>query len=275
MIKKSPFNIFAFLLNWMYFLYRKLYITGIVGLSITLIVFLFFRSAFLIYAVVTIIILGFVFNPYYIFISKKKVERIKVKYEGTDNFNLMTICAEKGGVNVVFALIIYFVFLLILFLNMVNIHFNRNHNTRFWNENSEHKATCSSLVKAAYKDFTDQKAKGTLEEGVCKLNSLSSSRFDVYLKLSQGNQKIYYYYTTENDYIIYKSSTDKKSELEIKKANKSITADETKTLNEINGMESTYNSIIIKASDEDTLIKKKKNKEEKKNFVFSKEEIIR
>ena len=37
MIKKSPFNIYAFLLNWMYVLYRKLYITGIIGLSIALV----------------------------------------------------------------------------------------------------------------------------------------------------------------------------------------------------------------------------------------------
>ena len=43
-IKKIPFNIFAFLLNWSYLLYRKLYITGILGLVVTGIIILFFPS---------------------------------------------------------------------------------------------------------------------------------------------------------------------------------------------------------------------------------------
>ena len=34
-IKKIPFNLFAFLLNWGYVLYRKLYITGVIGLIVT------------------------------------------------------------------------------------------------------------------------------------------------------------------------------------------------------------------------------------------------
>ena len=135
MIKKSPFNIYAFLLNWMYVLYRKLYITGIIGLSIALLIALFYTRFILYYLIGSMVILGFIFNPYYIFIIKQRIKRLEIKYEGSDAYTFTEICEEKGGVNGTIALIIYFIFLVIIFFCLVRVNYNKDHNTKFWKEN--------------------------------------------------------------------------------------------------------------------------------------------
>ena len=274
LIKKMPFNIYACLLNWMYFLYRKLYVTGIIGLLVTLLVINFLRSYFLYYAIITVIILGFAFNPLYIFVSKLKVEKIKQKNEGTDNFSLKGICLEKGGVNVPIALVIYFIFLVLVFFSFVNVSVNKNHNTKYWKENSENRATCSSLVKSAYNDSTNRKEIGKVEEAACNVVKLTK-QYEIYLKSTDSNKNtVYTYYLTEDEYLIYQSDTTKMNGLELKKSNGNITEEETSTLNKLRELENNYSNISKKSKEEDELIKSKKNKEEKVNFIFSKTEII-
>ena len=55
-VRKSLFNIWALIFNWMYFLYRKLYITGIIGLVITYFVVIFLRNYAWIYFIIVSIL---------------------------------------------------------------------------------------------------------------------------------------------------------------------------------------------------------------------------
>jgi len=270
LIKKSPFNIWAFLLNWMYLLYRKLYITGVIGLTLTVIVALFLTKYFLIYLLITVIVLGFGFNKYYVYIVKRKVENILKEYEGSDSFSLEKMCSEFGGVNIPMALIIYIVFLVVIIISVAKPTINTSHNTKFWKENSENEANCLSLIKLIYKKTPSIK----IEEALCKVNKTNNT-YDLYTKINKDNKVVYEYYSTEEDYIVYKNNTEFIDKLNQKKAENRITVEEEKNLSDMKMIVSSYKSIHKKSLEEDKLISTKKNKEEKLNYIFEYEEIIR
>ena len=272
LIKKSVFNIWAFLLNWMYLLYRKLYITGAVGLMITTLVAFFLTKYFLIYLLIVVIILGFGFNPYYVFIVKRKVNKMLVDYEGTDSFSLEKMCQTFGGVNVPIALIIYLTFLVVIVLCIVKPTVNKNHNTKFWKENSENKANCTSMIKLVYTE--EKKNYGKITEAVCTINK-NSKEYELYLKTTKDDKTIYIYYKTEKDYLVYQTNTEFLDRIEEKKNRQSITIEEEKYLSDAKMVVSNYESSYKKSLEEDKLIEKKRNTEEKLNYVFDREELIR
>ena len=275
-IKKMPFNIYAFIFNWLYFLYRKLYITGTIGLIVTLFIIKFVQNYLVIYLIVIMIILGLVFNKYYILICKRRIKKIKTKYEGSDRFNLNIICEEKGGVNYVYALIIYFIFLVITIYIIApfNITF-ANKKSKYWQVNSENMATCNSIAKKAYND-TIKNNNYDPTEGICK-KMLSSDNYELYLKINNKstNTYMYAYYKTEDNYLIFKSNTENKNELMTKKANNIITEEESKKLSEMTRIENNYLEFYNKAKKEDELIKKNKDTNQKYHFIFNKNELFR
>lgn len=271
-IKKSPFNIYAFLLNWMYFLYRKLYITGIIGLIITAVVAFFYTKYFLIYLIIILILIGFGFNPYYIFIIKRRVNKILKDYEGSDSFSLEKTCSELGGVNVIISLIIYLIFLLVIILSMFKPAFNTSHNDKFWKENSENQANCTSLVRLAYKE---EKANyNKIEEALCKVNK-NENKYELYLKAKKNKNTVYVYYETEKEYIVYKKNTELLNVLEKREKEKIISEEDKKFLKDIRLIISNYNSIHKISIKEDKLIKEKTNREEKVNYIFDYEDLIK
>lgn len=272
-IKKGIFNIWAFLLNWMYFLYRKLYITGIIGLVITSFVAFFFIKYFLVYFIIMIIVLGIGFNPYYKFIVKKRVEKILKEYEGSDSDSLEEICSEKGGVNTLFALIIYAVFLIITIIGVVGLRINTKHNSKFFNENSENKANCLSLTRLSYNQIKTTYDK--VEEAVCIVSKGENKEYGLYFKVLKQNNTIYVYYQTDNSYIVYKNSTEKIKLLEAKEKDKVITVEESTLLSDLRMIKEDYKKGYNKSIEEDKLIEKGKDKEEKLNYIVSYEELIR
>ena len=274
-IKKMPINIWAFLLNWMYLLYRKLYITGIAGLILSWLVVYFFKDYFLIYLGIIMVVLCFAFNKYYIFIAKQRVERILAKAEGEDRFNIANTCMKKGGVNVLNALIIYTVFLVAIFFTFVVIKINTTHNTKFWEENSENQANCIRIIKIAYNNIESDDKLGTAKEAVCKVLYKKQREYEVYIKTEKDGKKYYSFYKTENGYLKYVNDTSLLNELQVKKANGQITTEETLLLTEVKGTEMNYQNIYTKSKEEKNLIDRKKNKKERINFDFTEEEIIR
>ena len=274
LIKKSPFNIYACILNWMYVLYRKMYLIGILGLILTGFVLIKFPQYFLVYAIIAMIVLGFAFNKLYIFISKIKVDRIVNKSNDEDRFNLKKICEKKGGVNILFALIIYFIFLVLVIIYMYNIHIVQPpKNIKFFKENSENKANCISMAKTAYRNSVNKELQLSIKEAVCKKKE--NGEFEFFLKYSKDNNNYYYYYETDKNTFRFKNSTLDIELLEEKKANNTINDYEIEELKEKLELEGMYNSIEKSAKEEDKLIEEEKNESEKKNYIITKEEITR
>lgn len=270
-IKNKSFNLYAFLLNWIYFLYRKLYISGVIGLIITSLVAFFLTKYFLIYAIICIIALGFAFNPYYLFVGKKRVEKTLAEFEGSDTNTLKDECRKRGGVNILYALIIYFVFIIVIIIGLANpnLSLNRNHNPKYFSENSENKATCTSLIKVAYSE--EEKNYDKVEDAICK-KLTNTNEYQLYLKFTKDNKTIYVFYETSKGYIMYNKDTGYLEKLNKKTT---LTGDELKLKNELNQIVSNYKNSVKKAKEEDELINKKTNTKPKSNFIFSHNEITR
>lgn len=274
-IKKSPFNIYAFLLNLMYVLYRKLYFTGIIGLALTCFVVLKFPKFIILYAIAMMLLIGFGFNKYYIFVSKIKLERIIKRNKEKDKFELEKYLTKIGGVNVPFALVMYILFLVITFILYVKINSGEKVE-KFWKENTENKANCISLTKSAYKEIEVPTNGNRIVEATCKITQDGDKKvYEIYIKNLTEKQEYYSYYKTRDEYIVYKGNTREIEEYEKKEAENSLTENEKEYLLGIKSAKEEYIKIYNKSKEEDELIKKNKNDEEKLNYVISKEEITR
>ena len=276
-IIKRPVNIYALLLSWIYFLYRKMYITGIIGLIITGIVCRLYPSFIYIYIPIVMILSGIVFNPLYKAYANFRINRIREKNYGTDDFAIEQICQEKGGTNVVITLIIFLVFLIIMFRTYYKIIIN-NENTKFWTENSENRANCISNAKSDYKILTDKGVSGILEGAVCNIRRTNSTKsYDIYIKISNKDSNVdkYIYFKDEKDTVTIEGMSVDLQELQNKNKENTITKEEKTALNRILEIKDKYIKVSSDSNTEDELIRKRKNKDEKLNYVFSKDEILR
>lgn len=271
-IKKSFFNIYAFLLSWMYVLYRKIYILGILGLLLLGVTITINLKLAIVYLLVSMILLGMFFNKIYIFFTSKRVNFLKKKHPETDDFTLEGICAKKGGTNFVPALIIYLIFLIIVFITNVGFELDKNQNSQFWEHNSENKATCTSLAKTAYNDLGTDEITGTLEESICIINQ---DEFKLYLKMKNNIEINYVSYKTEKGYLILEDSTKDLALLQGKEANKTLTPEEKTQLEKKRQIEDSYYKATEKAKEEDKLLKENKDNSKKNNFIITKKEILR
>ena len=273
MVKKYFFNIWAFLFNWIYFLYRKLYITGIIGLIITFIVVMFFKSSLLIYLGIVSVLSGLLFNKYYIFIIKNRINKINDEFEGSDTYSIEDVCKEKGGVRIIPALITYFVFLAIIVLSLTNLNLTLgSHKNKFFKQNSENEANCNSLIKTAYSDIEENFAGNKVQEAECKIVKNTSKEYRLFFKTESDGKIIYFYYKTSDGSIGYVGNTLELSKLEMKSK---LTDEEKQRKNTLSSIKTDYDSIYRAAKSEDELIKKNKNTSEKTNFVFTRLEVIR
>ena len=275
-IRFKNFNLLACLLNWAYVIYRKLYITGIFGLILTLIVIIKFPRIAIIYAIIVMVGLGFGFNKYYIFISKQVIKNQQKKFEGSDDYSMEKILSRKGGVNVILTLILYLLFLIVLFYGMFHFTINKTHNTKFWEENTTNEASCISLTKIAYKDLPNVTEKGQIMESTCKVTTGdTNNEYSIYIKILDNTKVIYAYYQTEKSYLKYRGNTKLLGELEQKQANNTLSDVEKGMLVELKNIELTYNDIYEKSKEEKKLIEEKKNTKPRTDYFFTKEEITR
>lgn len=275
-IRFKNFNLLACLLNWAYVIYRKLYITGIIGLLLTLLIILKLPQIAIIYAIIVMVGLGFGFNKYYIFISKQVIKNQQKKFEGSDDYSMEKILSRKGGVNVIFTLILYLLFLIVLFYGMFHFTINKTHNTKFWEENTTNEASCISLTKIAYKDLPNVTEKGQIMESTCKVTTGdTNNEYSIYIKILDNTKVIYAYYQTEKSYLKYRGNTKLLGELEQKQANNTLSDVEKGMLVELKNIELTYNDIYEKSKEEKKLIEEKKNTKPRTDYFFTKEEITR
>ena len=274
LIQKGHFNIFAALLNWIYVIYRKMYLVGIIGLITAGFFIVKLKKYLPIYIIIIVLLLGFLFNKLYIALAKWKINRIEKKYEGSDDSILEEIMEEKGGVNFVSAIIIYFIFIIVVIGFMFPLHFNKNNNTKYWKENSENKANCISLIKELNTELQKNETHVVVEAS-CKLIKTTTTDYEIYLKDISSTTPNYYYYLISNTYLTKKNDTLGIPELEEKEMNNTITPEEKTSLIEKKSLKDNHQKIYESAKKEDKLIKTKKNTSEKKNYIFSQEEIER
>lgn len=276
-IIRRPVNIYAFLLSWIYFLYRKMYIIGILGLVITGLVCRFLTSYIIPYAIIVMILSGLLFNPIYRLYANIRIKSIKKHNYGIDDFTLEQICSEKGGTNLILTLIIFFIFLLIMIRSYYSFSINTE-NTKFWTENSENKANCISIARSNYRLLNDAEVSGILEDSVCNVRKTNSTKsYDVYLKISNKETSTYriIYFKDEKGTVSIEGLRINLEDLQEKNKNSTISEEELQILNRTLEIRNEYSKIYDASKEEDLLIKKRKNKSEKTDFIITKDEIQR
>lgn len=273
-IKNNLINVYALFFNWLYVLYRKLYITGIIGLGIIPILIYINPIYCLIYIGISMIVLGIFFNYYYQLICKIKVTKIVEKAEEEDSFTIKDICKKKGGVNVYFCLSIYTIILSISIFVFVKTQLVRPKKSLYWKENSENQANCISITKQSYKDFKKSNNDSNVEEAACRVVPGNPKQFQIIIYFS-ANDNYYTYYLADGEYLNNKNDTRNIELLEQKEKNMLLTEEEKIKLEEKRSIIEDYKEIIEKSLREDELIEKGKEISEKSNYKVSKEEILR
>ena len=106
-IKPNKFSIPAAIFNWLFLLYRKMYIPPIVGLIVFDFLGFLPDALFIIISTVTVIVLGINFNKWYILYAKKQIEKIKLTSGNVSESEIINIVQKKGGTNFWLAIAIY------------------------------------------------------------------------------------------------------------------------------------------------------------------------
>lgn len=270
-IMKRPFNIYALLLSWMYFIYRKLYIIGILGLALSGIILRFIPSLIVPYIVISMIASGALFNKIYLKQIEKRVNKIIDNNNMTDNFTVEEICKKKGGVNVIIALIIFFIFLCITFLSFISIK-ETDEKPKFWEEDNTNKANCIKITKNAKTILEENDIEGDIQEALCEVNS---KKYDIYLKVKIDNTEEILYFKDEGEVLTLLGNTNNIEELEERQEDNNLKEEEEDFLEVSQNLNKKYKSMESEAKREDTLIENNKNTKEKKEFIITKEEITR
>lgn len=276
-IIRRPFNLYAFFLSWIYFLYRKMYITGLIGLVITGIVYKFFPSFVIPYAIIVMVLSGFLFNPLYKLYASIRIRSIRKHNYGSDDFTIEQICQQKGGTSLILTLVIFFIFLVVMIRTYYSFSIN-NENTKFWSENSENKANCTSMSKSSYRMLNEEEAAGVLEEAVCNVRRTNSTKsYDIYLKITNPETNTFriVFFRDDKDSVTIEGVGVNLELLQDKNRNGIISEEETQLLNRTLEIRNQYTKIHDASIDEDRLIKTKKNKSEKINYIIPKDEILR
>ena len=271
-IAKRWLNPYAFLLSWMYFLYRKLYLIGIIGLVITGIVVRLYPSYLLYYILIVMFSSGILFNFIYMRIAKRRVNRLKRIYEGSD---LEAACQIKGGVNTPRALLIFFIFLVIMFCTYLHIHPGES-KPNYWKENNENMANCILMSKKAHALIDKNIKLGTLEESLCHVTITNTKNYDIYLKIMDDNDnEVYYYFKNDGKYLTVEGDTSKISSWEKKKIDGSILKEEEQMLEVSKQIEDKMKEMIQLSKQEEELIQNRKNTSERVNYYLKKDDIYR
>ena len=272
---RRPINIYALLLSWIYFLYRKMYIMGIIGLTITGVIIRIYPNLLIYYVPIVMILSGLLFNPIYRLVAKIRIIFIKKKSDNQDDYSLEQLCQKYGGVTVIKPLIIFLIFILIMIRTYYVFYIN-NENRKFWEENSQNKANCQSISSSYYKYIKEENIEGDLVDIVCSINKNGTKKeYNIYIKLQNNTNTKYLCVRNDNSSLIIEGAKGNLEQLQQKTLNRTITQEENAIYAKLNDIKNNYTKYYNESKEEDKLIKTRKNKSEKLNYIFEKDEIIR
>lgn len=269
-VMNGGFNIFALLFSWIYYIYKKMYLIGIIGLIIIGILFIYNKIVLIIYMVVSMIISGIFFNKMHLWYTKKKVDKI---LRNTENPKEAIRLSKKAGrENIILTLIIYFIFLIAIILLYATGGTIESKNDKFWKENGSNKATCLSMIETA-KNISNTNTIAFLREAGCIVVDKQNEVYHLYLKFDKGNKIILEKYITKTKSISFDGSTDLLKEYENKKGN--LNDSELGFYQEMLEIENEYQKINQQSKIEEDAIANRTNTTTRAYFIFDEKEVNR
>lgn len=273
-VAERPFNIYALLLSWIYFLYRKLYLIGIIGLIVTGIILVWIPAIIVPYVILSMVFSGMFFNRIYLLFVERKVTKIEQTESDSGEFGVEERCKKKGGVNVWMALLIFLVFLVIVLSQFVHIQYNGKI-SKYWGETSSNQANCKTFGKRISTSFTDYGISGELQELVCEITTTPKKTYNIYVRIIQDGKTEYMYFKPDDDgYFRVEADTTKIPELETLQKDYGLTQYYQDMLTMSKELASKFDSMKEESEYEDKLMEKGKDKQAKTHFVFTKDDIF-
>ncbi len=268
-IKNNIMNIMALFLSWLYCIYRKLYLIGILGMILTGIVIKYFYKYLIIYIVVTMLFNGITFNTLYLMIIKRRVNKLKEKC--TSYKEQKELCEKKGGVNVLLPLLVFALFLAVMLITSFKTIDNKD---RFFKENSENQANCKTMSKQAYNILKSTEIEGEITEAACKIETNNKEKsYNIYFKMRDIMGDKYLYFENVDKKLTLLGNTEYISELESKEKDKTITEEEKVVLSNSNNLKEKYEQLIGNSDYEKRLIDNGTNTKSRENYIFTKKDI--
>lgn len=129
-ISKSIFNVWAYLFGVLYYAYRKLYIEAIIILIVNLIIVYVLKLNYLM-AFFNILYSAIFYTVYEKHIERK-IDKIKKKYPNATKDELIKKCSKKGGVNILWPLLIIIVLFGGSFIKQVIVGSNNTKLVGIW-----------------------------------------------------------------------------------------------------------------------------------------------
>lgn len=269
-VSSGGFNLYALLFSWIYFINKKMYLIGIIGLVIAGVLVIYQRIALIVFAILSMIFSGIFFNKIYLSTVTKKVDKI---ISLSDNpHEILKLVKKAGKDNVFLTLGIYLVFLVIIVTLYTVFDGKIGITDKFWQDNSNNKATCLSIAKAA-KKISPVNSVGFLIGAECVVIDTNTEQYEMYLKFDKGNQFVVERYLTKDSRVNFVEGTNELKEYQ-KNLNK-LNDTEKANYDKMIALERKYKQIEQSAELEDDLIKRGKNISPKKYFVLTEEEVNR
>ena len=113
-VTTGSFSLYAMIFSWIYFIYKKMYLIGIVGLMIAGVLVIYQRVILIIYAILSMILSGIFFNKIFNHVVTKKVD--KIVSSNNNQQKVLKLIKIASADNIVLTLGIYFIFLVIVIL---------------------------------------------------------------------------------------------------------------------------------------------------------------
>ena len=273
-IVEKPINVYALLLSWMYFVYRKLYLIGIAGLVLTGLIIHTSTLVLVPYIVIVMILSGLYFNRIYLWVINGRVSRIKDTYMDLDGDEVKEICRRKGGVSVLKALIVFFIFLCVMILSFVTIR-QAVPKGKFFEENSKNKANCKLTSKQAYNIMKENKIGDDVEKFVCEVVKKDGKQYDIYVKYKEEKTIYYLYFKNEKKKLVLKANTQDIEELEKHKEDTGLIEEEEKMLEESKKLPSVIAELESNSRLEAQKEEAKTDTQERLHYVFTKDDVLK
>ncbi|MBR3210780.1 MAG: zinc-ribbon domain-containing protein [Bacilli bacterium] len=274
-IAERPFNIYALLLSWIYFLYRKLYLIGMIGLAITGVIYKFFPAILIPYIVLSMVGSGLAFNKIYLDIVEDRVAKLQNKSRGIDDMELL--CKKKGGVTVIMPLIIFMIFLVVMLSSYSNFKIKTNQKEpNYWEATSDNTANCTKICREFYDN--SKTSEETMGEFGCEVisNTKGEKYYNIYIRSTKnGNTRYVLYEYDPNGYVTLKGDTEYLEQLEKLEKAKTISENDEEFLKTTRLLPNELTSIKKSSESEDNMIKRYENTAPKTHFYFIKDDLYK
>lgn len=270
-ISTNIMNIFAIFLSWIYFIYKKMYIIGILGFLLTGFVYKYCYDFLIIYIIIVMVGSGMLFNTIYLHVVKRRVNRLKKRRSSLKEQK--ELCKRKGGTNLFLPLFSFALLLVYIVLNSFEVvDITKD---KFYEQNTNNQANCKSIAKQAYTVLETNEIKGNIVGVACNITIEDDTKvYNLYFKMREKLIEKYLYVEYKDTVLNLKGNTEVIDMLNEKEDDETISDNEKNILKISKTLKTKYKTISDDSEYEKRIADIGTNTKERENYMLTKNDII-